>query len=67
MPLMGGRELAEQLVQRHPETKVLYTSGYTDDVIIRQGTLASLVEFMPKPFTPSSLSHRVREVIEKKI
>ena len=65
MPLMGGKELAQQLGETHPGARVLFTSGYTDDAIVNYGDLDSSTEFMQKPFTPTTLAHRVREVLEK--
>ena len=65
MPLMGGKELGQQLGETHPGARVLFTSGYTDDAIVNYGDLDSSTEFMQKPFTPTTLAHRVREVLEK--
>ncbi|MCH8206415.1 MAG: response regulator [Chloroflexi bacterium] len=65
MPLMGGRELSEQLKELHPETKVLYTSGYTDDMMVNYGFPGPASEFVQKPFTPAVLARKVREVLEK--
>ena len=65
MPLMGGRELADQLRQTHPETRVLYTSGYMDDTVIHRGPLEADVGFMEKPFSPAILARKVREVLER--
>ena len=66
MPLIGGRELAKHLSEMWPETKVLYTSGYTDDTAVRDGLMESGSEFLQKPFTPPMLAHKVRDVLEKK-
>ena len=63
MPQMGGKELAVQLKAIHPETRVLYTSGYTDDHIVNHGALELDVHFLAKPFSPASLLNRVREVL----
>jgi PAS domain S-box-containing protein len=63
MPGMSGRELAEQLTQTRPETKVLYLSGYTEDAIMNEGTIESGKAFLQKPFTLQNLSRKVREVL----
>jgi two-component system cell cycle sensor histidine kinase/response regulator CckA len=65
MPEIGGRELAEQLKALRPQMKVLFMSGYTDDVVVRYGLLTAEVEFLPKPFSPSVLASKVREVLGK--
>jgi len=65
MPGMSGKELATQLVLRHPEMKVLFMSGYTDDAIVHHGVLDEGVSFIGKPYTPSALARKVRQVIEK--
>jgi signal transduction histidine kinase len=64
MPGMGGCELAQKLATARPETKVLYMSGHADDAMIRHGLLSSDIFFLPKPFTPNILAHKVREVLE---
>jgi len=64
MPQMNGRELAECLRRDRPELAVLYTSGYTEDVIANQGLLASDVRFLGKPFTLKSLSAAVKGALK---
>ena len=63
MPLMGGRELASRLRQLRPELKVLYTSGYPSDMAPRTPDLGA--GFMQKPYLPSNLAHKVREVLDE--
>ena len=65
MPGMSGRQLADRLRDLRPELKVLFVSGYTDDAIIRHGVLEPGIAFLQKPFTPESLSRKVREVLDQ--
>lgn len=64
MPLMGGRELAERLAQTHPQLRVLFTSGYTDDAVVRHGVIETGTNFIQKPFTPNVLAHKIREILD---
>jgi CheY-like chemotaxis protein len=64
MPLMGGKVMAEWLKTTHPDLKVLFTSGYTDDAIVQQGVLDAGVEFLAKPYTPATLARKVRELLD---
>ena len=64
MPLMGGRDLAKRLLGMRNDIKVLYMSAYTDDSSIRQDELEPGTDFIQKPFTPDSLSRKVRGVLD---
>jgi DNA-binding response OmpR family regulator len=64
MPLMGGRDLAKRLRELRKGTKVLFMSGYTDDAGIHLGALEPGTGFIQKPFTPDSLSRKVRDVLD---
>ncbi|MCB9422285.1 MAG: PAS domain S-box protein [Ardenticatenaceae bacterium] len=65
MPQMSGRELADQIVAQRSEIKVVFMSGYMDDAVVRHGLLAAKVNFLPKPFTRSELTSKVRAVLDK--
>ena len=65
MPGMNGRELVERWRARHPETRALFMSGYTDATAHSQGGLPAGAAFIQKPFAPSALARRVREVLER--
>jgi two-component system cell cycle sensor histidine kinase/response regulator CckA len=65
MPVMGGTEMANAVRGSHPKIKVLFTSGYSEDVIGEHGVVRPGLEFLQKPYLPSNLARRVREVLAK--
>ncbi|MBN1688022.1 MAG: PAS domain S-box protein [Candidatus Omnitrophica bacterium] len=67
MPKMNGRELGRILQTKRPKMKVLYISGYTDDVIDRHGILEPGIFFLQKPFSPDALAFKVREVLNSRV
>jgi FixJ family two-component response regulator len=64
MPQLGGRELAERLAQIYPRMCILFTSGYTDDAIVRHGVIEADTNFIQKPFTPGDLAHKIRDILD---
>ena len=64
MPHMGGRELASRMQVSHPKTKILFISGYTGELVVRQGELDPGTAFLQKPFVPSVLARKVREILD---
>ena len=64
MPEMNGRELSKHLQRLHPHLKILFTSGYTANVIAHRGVLDEDVCFISKPFLKKDLALKVREVLD---
>jgi PAS domain S-box-containing protein len=67
MPGTSGRELARRITARHPRTRVLYMSGYTDNVLAQGGVLEAGLSFLQKPFTPGALVQKVRDVLDSRV
>jgi PAS domain S-box-containing protein len=64
MPGMNGRELAQRISEIRPNVKILYMSGYTENVVGHNGMLDAGVRLLQKPFNLRDLKFRVREVLE---
>ena len=64
MPGMNGHELAQHLLVIKPDLKVLFISGYTDDVGVGAGMEDRRTAFLQKPFTPEVLANTVRELLD---
>ena len=67
LPGMNGRELADRLLERRRDMKVLYLSGYTDTVLEPRGIHRDDRAFLSKPFTPQMLASKVRSVLNPKV
>jgi PAS domain S-box-containing protein len=67
MPHMSGKELADRVQASYPHTRILFTSAYTGNAIVHQGVLDKGVALLQKPFTPSALAHKLREVLDQPI
>jgi len=63
MPGMSGKELADRIHEKDPHMKVLFVSGYTDDVMLRHGIREGEVEFLMKPVAPQRLARRIRRLL----
>ena len=63
MPEMSGPELANRLALLRPGVKIIFTSGYADDAIARQGILDPRVAFIQKPYRPKALAKKIRQVL----
>jgi len=64
MPKMSGKDVADRLRKVHPETAVLFMSGYTDEAIVHHGIVDSHIAFIQKPFSENALAQKVRDVLD---
>jgi two-component system cell cycle sensor histidine kinase/response regulator CckA len=67
MPDMSGLVLASRVQAAHPEARVLYMSGYSGGAVVQDGMLEPGTAFLQKPFTPSALAQKVREVLDSPV
>lgn len=65
MPVLSGRQVADQLRRARPDLQILFISGYTDDAVVRHGVLVGTDHFLQKPFTPATLAAKVRSVLRQ--
>lgn len=66
MPIMNGPKLFNKFKNYRPDTKILYMSGYADEVLAKHGIAEKGINFLQKPFTIETLSSKIREVLDKK-
>lgn len=64
LPRLSGREVARRLAPLRPRMKVLFVSGYTENAIVHEGALDAGLNYLPKPYRPDALAHKVREVLD---
>ncbi len=64
MPEMNGRDLSAKIQSLHPDIKLLFMSGYTDDIIAHQGVLPQGIAFIQKPFSMADLTEKLRDVLD---
>jgi len=62
---LNGRQLADEARRRWPDMRILLTTGYTRDAMVRQGRLEAGVELLVKPFTEADLARKIREVLDR--
>ncbi|MFN3412259.1 MAG: ATP-binding protein, partial [Exilispira sp.] len=66
MPEMNGRQLVDKIKAKYPEIKVLFMSGYTDNVIVHHGILDSGVEYIQKPFMMNEIGEKLKNILKEK-
>jgi len=67
MPRLSGKAVADQLKVLRPEMKVLFISGYSDESVMRHGSAGAGWNFLQKPFSPTVLAYKIRDLLDKKI
>jgi PAS domain S-box-containing protein len=65
MPEMNGPELYQQLLKKHQDLKVLYMSGYANNLIAHHGVLDKGINFIQKPFKAFDLSHKIQNILSE--
>ena len=64
MPVMGGKELADRLRAVRPEIRILFMSGYAENLNLRQDISEPKIQFLQKPCSSSILTQKVREMLD---
>jgi len=67
MPHMSGKELSDRLLAIDPHTRILFTSAFSENAIVSQGILKEGVNVLQKPFTPSALAQKIRQVLDQPV
>jgi CheY-like chemotaxis protein len=66
MPGMSGSQLAENILSKRPQTKIVYMTGYTDDMVVQHKVLKPGVKLLQKPFARADLALKVRSTLDGK-
>jgi signal transduction histidine kinase/CheY-like chemotaxis protein len=66
MPGMDGKQMADLLLDSRPDLKIVFMSGYTDDIILDRGVTRGAVDFVPKPFSAAQLTAKLQEVLTRR-
>lgn len=64
-PKKNGKEVYEEIIKVKPEIKVIFTSGYTGDVVIDKGIREEAMDFIQKPLSVKDLLFKIREVLDR--
>jgi DNA-binding response OmpR family regulator len=62
---LDGASLAAQALTLSPQLKVLFTTGYPRNALVRQGRISAGVELITKPFTDIELGARIRQILDR--
>ncbi len=65
MPKKNGKEVSDEILKIKNDARILFCSGYTEDIISRQGITGDGMDFISKPVTPDSLLRKIRELLDK--
>ena len=65
MPRLSGRDMAKRMRVRDPDLRVLFLSGYSEDIVVQQGVESASAYFLQKPFTLAALTEKVREILDR--
>jgi len=65
LPGKNGRELANEVEQRRPGTKIIFMTGYSRNAIVHHGRLDPGIELIPKPLTERVLARKIRQLLDR--
>jgi two-component system cell cycle sensor histidine kinase/response regulator CckA len=65
MPGMSGKALSRKVIAEYPQVRILFMSGYSDEVAMEQGVSSPGISYLPKPFSPEVLLQKIRSVLDQ--